>query len=758
MRAHTASDATADAVADAKRAYVDAVRLARARLRRADDVKGDDDDDERETDSRLASTSLTTATTLARAADVANALANISRTLERACACALSVSEIEEDDASWLKIERAASECARASATFRAMSIDAAIDGDERRVVNALIDAVRDLGAQTCAYARDSGWRMVGEMFSASGWPPDLRPTALQSFTWTFARVDGGDDADRAMEEMKVVRAFHALSATSEARAGFAGDESFVYDDCAAAFAESLSSALRATFGGDEYDALDDENDDRMRIDGDGPRNVPSTTSSALKDPRRPERLFACAKELTTQTPSAVRAELERVVFVDSPKSAVRVTRNYLSHLVHAVAEVVRTHICVACAASEDPWWLHVADECKSLDDAVSKNAYATSDTPRTLDALLHNQAHAEAWMGIEFEHALERSSAAWRAEKRWTRRVSALIDDGDVEFKAPSVAEVILGEIRNAIDGAQGLSRVDWRLYFIKRVAAPVLDDFLDACERRAVGTRGLGSLVASSGSWRAGSNGTHVIASAINACAFVAHMCRAMADETSVLEFGGDVVFEARAEKFEKFVSRWTDAIADAACAQFTDKIIGDVFVGESHVGVYARKGDEDEDEDEDEETPRVAPSGFILAALGPLRERIEDARSALGHDAFNACWRAIATTAASTVVKRVIEVATFTPSGARQMRRDARAFVDIFAPYVTRQRVCYAKTRVLHEAVSLLTCDVALAKEIRAALMNNDDAGVNLVASKRRLDVDALDNASIARVLATRADLAL
>ena len=45
MRAHTASDATADAVADAKRAYVDAVRLARARLRRADDVKGDDDDD-----------------------------------------------------------------------------------------------------------------------------------------------------------------------------------------------------------------------------------------------------------------------------------------------------------------------------------------------------------------------------------------------------------------------------------------------------------------------------------------------------------------------------------------------------------------------------------------------------------------------------------------------------------------------------------------------------------------------------------------
>jgi len=43
MRAHTASDATADAVVDAKRAYADAVRLARARLRRTDYVKGDDE-------------------------------------------------------------------------------------------------------------------------------------------------------------------------------------------------------------------------------------------------------------------------------------------------------------------------------------------------------------------------------------------------------------------------------------------------------------------------------------------------------------------------------------------------------------------------------------------------------------------------------------------------------------------------------------------------------------------------------------------
>ena len=72
--------------------------------------------------------------------------------------------------------------------------------------------------------------------------------------------------------------------------------------------------------------------------------------------------------------------------------------------------------------------------------------------------------------------------------------------------------------------------------------MAIPVLDEFIDECECRAVGSKGLGSLVAATGSWRSGTEGTAVIGAAVNASTFVARALRVLAEDTFVLEFGGE------------------------------------------------------------------------------------------------------------------------------------------------------------------------------------------------------------------------
>ena len=68
------------------------------------------------------------------------------------------------------------------------------------------------------------------------------------------------------------------------------------------------------------------------------------------------------------------------------------------------------------------------------------------------------------------------------------------------------------------------------------------------------------------------------------------------------------------------EKFVERWI-APSPAAASQFADKVIGDFYAGSTHAGRY-----ETIEDDEDDETieRNHAPSGYMLAALGPLRDR--------------------------------------------------------------------------------------------------------------------------------------
>ena len=708
---------------DARRTLVSSIARARDALSSAaDDARRDDavadedglerdDDDLRDVD--------VDARALACAADDADAHASVARLLESSAAHARSVSEFEDEDASTSKLERAAANAANAATLFRdafasafeSMTEDArAIDGFDRA---SAVKRVASLGRQVCDETRDATWDASRERLRASGWPPSLRPTALKSFSWSLD--------DRSDETL--ARAFRALRATSAARSAFAGETSFAHDDVALAFVEDLAESLRVTFA----------------------------TTGSLSDPRRPERLCACAVELAETTPGVLRAELDRVVFADDPKASVTTARNYLSMLVHATSDVVRSHVCVACAESEDPWWLHVADQCRAFDERVSRLAYHDPEsTPRLLDALVCDRAHAEAWLDAEREHATSRAAKIWRESKHWT---SARGDGDDV--KAPYVAQTIVTETKNSLQSACGLSRTDWRSYFVKRVIAPALDDFLDECEARAVGSRGLGALVASTGSWRSGSDGASTIASAVNACAFVARAFRAMAEETEVLAFGGEAFFEEYARRMEKFIERWIDAVADAAASQFADKVIGDVYAGSTHAGRYETIEDDDETIERNH-----APSGYMLAALGPLRDRTRDARDAFGAAAFEKCWRSMASKTSRVVLERVACVATFTRAGAKQFDRDRVAHADAFAECAASPRgaaALRAKTKALVDCVSALSCETSTARDLIDALQSDGMKALSrLNALKTTLGITALDDASLRRVLSRRADV--
>ena len=699
---------------DARVAFLDAVRGAVAALGAARD------DEPTANDARAASTARDDAAARARVARDAGALAATARALAVADAIAASVSELEDEDGATAKLERASASAASAAATFRTLAIEDGADGARARAM------IGERGQLTCDGVRDAAWGGLRARLAASGWPPGLRPTELRECAWSLAR-DGGedDDADAALGEMRAVRAFHVLRATSEARTAFAGEASFAHDDVALAFVEDLAEALRVTFA----------------------------TRGSLSDPRKPERLFACAKELTIKTPMLVRAELDRAVFVDEPKIAVATTRHYLSLLLHAVSDVIRTHVCVACAASEEPWWLHVADECRAFDDHVSRNPYAdVEETPKVLDALVCEQAHAEAWLDAECEHAKARASKSWNEAKNW----AASAGDGDVEYKAPYVAQVVVEETQNAFESAKGLSRADWRLYFVNRVAIPVLDEFLDECESRAVGSKGLGSLVAATGSWRSGTEGTAVIGAAVNASTFVARALRVLAEDTFVLEFGGEKCLETYASKFEKFTTRWIDAVADAAASQFTDKVLGDAYAGSTHLQAYETLGDEDDDAS-DGSSRNVSASGYMLAALAPLRDRVADARAAFGVAAFEKCWRAIASKTTRVIVDRIVCVATFSRAGAKQLERDRDAHADVFVECAKRPSALRAKTKTLAECVSALSCDGPTARELIDALCSDGMKGLAVVnARKSSLNVTALDDASLLRVLRRRRDV--
>ena len=718
---------------DARGAFLSSIARARDALSdddadadRLERARDDDDDDD---DSRDAAVD---ARALALAADDVDALAAVARLLESSAASARSVSEFEDEDASTRKSERAAANAARAATLFRdaLASSSTTSEGEGARAMDGFdgfdrasaVKKVARLGREACDETRDATWDASRERLRASGWPPSLRPTALKSFSWSLG---DGSGSSGARGDGTLARAFRALRATSAARSAFAGETSFAHDDVALAFVEDLAESLRVTFA----------------------------TTGSLSDPRRPERLCACAAELAETTPGVLRAELDRVVFADDPKASVTTARNYLSMLVHATSDVVRSHVCVACAESEDPWWLHVADQCRAFDERVSRLAYHDPEsTPRLIDALVCEHAHAEAWLDAEREHATSRAAKIWRESKHWT---SARGDGDDV--KAPYVAQTLVTETKNALESACGLSRTDWRSYFVKRVIAPALDDFLDECEARAVGSRGLGALVASTGSWRSGSDGAATIASAVNACTFVSRAFRAMAEETEVLAFGGEAFFEEYARRMEKFVERWIDAVADAAASQFADKVIGDFYAGSTHAGRY-----ETIEDDEDDETieRNHAPSGYMLAALGPLRDRTRDARDAFGAAAFEKCWRAMASKTSRVVLERVACVATFTRAGVKQFDRDRVAHADAFAECASSSRgaaALRAKTKALVDCVSALSCETSTARDLIDALQSDGMKGLSrLNALKTTLGITTLDDASLGRVLSRRADV--
>ena len=129
-----------------------------------------------------------------------------------------SVSELEDEDGATAKLERASASAASAAATFRTLASEDGADGARARAM------IGERGQLTCDGVRDAAWGGLRARLAASGWPPGLRPTELRACGWSLAR-DGGedDDADAALGEMRAVRAFHVLRATSEARSGVRG-------------------------------------------------------------------------------------------------------------------------------------------------------------------------------------------------------------------------------------------------------------------------------------------------------------------------------------------------------------------------------------------------------------------------------------------------------------------------------------------------------------------------------------------------------
>ena len=128
---------------------------------------------------------------------------------------AASVSELEDEDGATAKLERASASAASAAETFRTLASE---DGARARAM------IGERGQLTCDAVRDAAWGGLRARLAASGWPPGLRPTELRACAWSLAR-DGGedDDADAALGELRAVRAFHVLRATSEARSGVRG-------------------------------------------------------------------------------------------------------------------------------------------------------------------------------------------------------------------------------------------------------------------------------------------------------------------------------------------------------------------------------------------------------------------------------------------------------------------------------------------------------------------------------------------------------
>ena len=220
---------------------------------------------------------------------------------------------------------------------------------------------------------------------------------------------------------------------------------------------------------------------------------VTFATTGSLSDPRRPERL--CASGGTRRdTPGVLRAELDRVVFADDPKASVTTARNYLSMLVHATSDVVRSHVCVACAESEDPWWLPSPTNVGAFDERVSGSP-TTIRSPHPGSSTPWSATTRTPKPGSTPSASTRRRARRKSGENRNIGRAAEATRQGAV------VAQTLVTETKNALESACGLSRTDWRSYFVKRVIAPALDDFLDECEARAVGSRGLGALVASTG-----------------------------------------------------------------------------------------------------------------------------------------------------------------------------------------------------------------------------------------------------------------
>jgi hypothetical protein len=106
---------------------------------------------------------------------------------------------------------------------------------------------------------------------------------------------------------------------------------------------------------------------------------------------------------------------------------------------------------------------------------------------------------------------------------------------------------------------------------------------------------------------------------------------------------------------------------------------------------------------------------------------------------------------------IVDRVVCVAMFSRAGAKQLERDRAAHADVFAECAKRPSALRAKTKILAECVAALSCDVSTARELIEALHSDGIKGLAVVnARKASLNVTALDDASLLRVLRRRRDV--
>ena len=93
----------------------------------------------------------------------------------------------------------------------------------------------------------------------------------------------------------------------------------------------------------------------------------------------------------------------------------------------------------------------------------------------------------------------------------------------------------------------------------------------------------------------------------------------------------------------------------------------------------------------------------------------------------------------------------------AGAKQLERDRDAHANVFVECAKRPSALRAKTKTLAECVSALSCDGPTARELIEALRSDGMKGLAVVnARKSSLDVTALDDASLLRVLRRRRDV--